>query len=85
MPRNNYRLLLAGLLPALLAILAGGCSRAARHDVLTFFFTGVPPLDGGGGKGAGAPRAPTVVWVLVKRALKEKRRAERDRAAALGP
>ena len=35
-----YRLLLVALLVSVC-----GCSRQARHDVLTFFFTGVPPLE----------------------------------------
>lgn len=35
-----YRLLLVVLLLSIC-----GCSRQARHDVLTFFFTGVPPLE----------------------------------------
>lgn len=46
MPRNNWRAPFCGLLLAL-ALLAGGagCSREARHEVLIFFFTGVPDLD----------------------------------------
>lgn len=34
-----------GLLAVALFLLLCGCSRQARHDVLTFFFTGVPPLE----------------------------------------
>jgi len=63
---------LAILLPSLLAALAllavfSGCTRQARYPVLTFFFTGVPPLD--------APdepppaETPTVDPALAKRAL----------------
>lgn len=86
MSRNNYRLLLAGLLPVLLAMLAGGgCSRADRHEVLTFFFTGVPPLDGGESKPVEAPKPSAVDSALAKMSLKERRLAERDRAAALRP
>lgn len=29
----------------LTVVLLSGCTRQARHDVLTFFFTGVPPLE----------------------------------------
>lgn len=38
------RLPIAGLLLITMAALAG-CDRAGRHEVLTFFFTGVPPVD----------------------------------------
>ncbi len=37
--------LLALLVLVAAAFLAGGCSRQTRHNVLTFFFTGVPPLE----------------------------------------
>ena len=30
---------------ALAVLILGGCSREQRHEVLTFFFTGVPPLE----------------------------------------
>ncbi|MBW6493593.1 MAG: cytochrome c3 family protein [Burkholderiaceae bacterium] len=38
------RLLRLAAAAALLAGAVGGCSAVARHQVLTFFFTGVPPL-----------------------------------------
>lgn len=79
MSRNNCRLLLTVVLPALLAILAAGCSSAARHEVLTFFFTGVPPMDGG------SPKAAAVDSALPKMSLYERRLADRDRIAALRP
>lgn len=34
------------LLGIIIMIFTTGCDRAARYKVLTFFFTGVPPLDG---------------------------------------
>lgn len=47
--RNNRSLLACGLCIIILgASLATGCSRQARYEVLTFFFTGVPPLDQAG-------------------------------------
>lgn len=33
------------VLLAVIMVFASGCDRYARHSVLTFFFTGVPPLD----------------------------------------
>lgn len=45
MPRSKRHVLLVWLLLALVSLLAGGCSREVRYQVLTFFFTGVPPLD----------------------------------------
>ena len=44
MKRRSRSFLLA--LAAILVVAVGsGCDRYARHKVLTFFFTGVPPLD----------------------------------------
>jgi len=55
--RRSSAPLLAALLSALLAAaFFAGCDRYARHRVLTFFFTGVPPLDDGK-KGAEKARA----------------------------
>lgn len=86
MPRNNRRLLLAGLLLALWAAAGTGCSRADRYEVLTFFFTGVPPLDGEPPKtkAVETPQAD-VDPSLAKMSPRERRLAERDRAAAMKP
>ena len=46
--RGRSRPVLLLLAAALLVASGPGCDRNARHDVLTFFFTGVPPLDEGG-------------------------------------
>lgn len=48
-----------------LAVLLSGCSPAARHRVLTFFFTGVPPLEGTAAPAAtpAPPAAPVPVQV----------------------
>jgi len=56
---RSSALSLATLLSALLvAAFFAGCDRYARHRVLTFFFTGVPPLDDGK-KGAEQGKAAT--------------------------
>jgi len=34
------------MLAGLLVLIPVGCGRVARHKILTFFFEGVPPLDG---------------------------------------
>ncbi len=42
---NLDKILLGLVLPAIIIVFTTGCDRYARHNVLTFFFTGVPPLD----------------------------------------
>lgn len=58
MPARRSSFFLSAL-SALLFVLAGaGCDRYARHRVLTFFFTGVPPLDDGKSAGKGKEPGP---------------------------
>jgi predicted CXXCH cytochrome family protein len=73
MPRSKRHLLLFGLLLAILPVLTGGCSREARHQVLTILFTGVPPLDW-------VP--PEVAVAESAQAARERRQLEMKRAQA---
>jgi len=82
-PRNNRPLLLAGMLLLLSALVAGGCSRAARHEVLTFFFTGVPPLDWVPPEEAASK--PAEDPALAKMSTRERLLAKRDQEAAMRP
>ena len=34
------------IITCIIILLTMGCSEYSRHDILTFFFTGVPPIDG---------------------------------------
>ena len=45
------------ILASFLIVFTAGCDRYTQHNVLTFFFTGVPPLEGGETSGA-APAVP---------------------------
>lgn len=83
MPRNNQGLLRAGLLLLLAAVLAGGCSRQARYEVLTFFFTGVPPLDWV--EPEETETKPAVDPSLAGMSRRERLLAERDRVQAMRP
>ena len=78
MRRNNRQLIIFCLL---LALTVTGCSRGARYQVLTFFFTGVPPLD--------APpesaETPTTAAVDPALARRDQILAERARARAMAP
>jgi len=57
------------LLTAALFVGSGaGCDRHARHDVLTFFFTGVPPLDEG-------RAVPEKAKAAERKALVERKRS----------
>lgn len=53
-----------------------GCSPQTRHDVLTFFFTGVPPLEGGNGSAGKQPRK--------EKTAAESRQTGKRRSAAAG-
>jgi predicted CXXCH cytochrome family protein len=44
--RNTNKTLLVLILAGMLALLVSGCEKQSRYQVLTFFFTGVPPIDG---------------------------------------
>ncbi|MEK7394732.1 MAG: hypothetical protein AAB214_19410, partial [Fibrobacterota bacterium] len=45
--KGRSRSFLLALAAILFVAFGSGCDRYARHKVLTFFFTGVPPLDEG--------------------------------------
>ena len=46
--QGRSRSILIALAAILIIAYSSGCDRYARHKVLTFFFTGVPPLNEGG-------------------------------------
>jgi len=72
MRQNKRRLLFLGLLLTLLVVVAG-CSREARYEVLTFFFTGVPAFDA-------PPEVEVVAGPVLSR--REQLLAKRDQEAA---
>ena len=43
---NIPKIFLVIFLAGILVMLVSGCEKQSRHNVLTFFFTGVPPLGG---------------------------------------
>jgi predicted CXXCH cytochrome family protein len=43
---SNSKIFLVIFLTGILCMLMSGCEKQSRHKVLTFFFTGVPPLGG---------------------------------------
>lgn len=43
---GRNKLILYIVLTCIFLVCASGCDKYARHEVLTFFFTGVPPVDG---------------------------------------
>ena len=63
------RILLVGVLIAAIA----GCDRHTKHKVLTFFFTGVPPLDDGKKAEAEKTEPPEVPTTEQKSILAPKR------------
>ena len=68
MVRVSVHIVVIFFLTALLA----GCEPQARHQVLTFFFTGVPPLDETGSVAEvkePPPTTPTPAKILEKPAL----------------
>lgn len=75
MSPSKRRLLLTVLLLAVLPALAGGCSREARHQVLTLFFTGVTPLDW-------VPSEDAMKEPETPQAARERRLLEMKRAQA---
>lgn len=79
---SNSRIL---CLMVLLALLLGfsGCSRQGRYQVLTFFFTGVPPLDAPPESSPGVAAAEDEVDPALAR--REQILAERARAEARKP
>lgn len=80
-PSNKRRLLLAVLPLVVLPALVGGCSRAARYEVLTFFFTGVPPLDWVAPENPMTEPDPAQALLSAKeRRLLEMKRAQASRA-----
>ncbi len=70
MPIKLMNTLVGALAIALLGLAASSCSREADYEVLTFFFTGVPPLEE---EGADAKSEVAGLTALEKR---EQRRAE---------
>ena len=65
--RRRGRLTAAAALLAVAGAVLGGCSREARYEVLTFFFTGVPPYE---------------QWAGLKAPGEEKAKPAVDRIAA---
>ena len=63
------RALRTSILPVLLLALLCGCAGKSRHEILTFFFDGVPPPEeargevGKGSKKEGAPVAATARYI----------------------
>ncbi len=53
--RKNLGRALIVIMAALFALWNQGCDRASRYKVKTFFFTGVPPLEGGENERARMP------------------------------
>lgn len=50
-PGKIAKLLAATLVLAAAGLALNGCGQETRHEILTFFFTGVPPLDAEAGPG----------------------------------
>ncbi|NCO51613.1 MAG: hypothetical protein GW875_05910 [Deltaproteobacteria bacterium] len=69
------------LLLALLALVLGGCSAETRYSVLTFFFTGVPPLHGPSPEELAAQQAAAAEQAAAQPVSAE----EQARLAALKP
>jgi predicted CXXCH cytochrome family protein len=74
MPERTVRVLTGTLALVLLASAMSGCSREGRHDLLTFFFTGVEPLEPEGAEDDEAARERAEASLT-----REERRAKRIR------
>lgn len=59
--KKNKRLLIATAFVCAIVFIFLGCDRETRHQVLTFFFEGVPPLDGDPNEASGLSLVRTVV------------------------
>ena len=68
--KGRSRSFLLALAAILIVAFSSGCDRYARHKVLTFFFTGVPPLDEG-------KKAPETEKEAERRAAEGKKQPKR--------
>jgi predicted CXXCH cytochrome family protein len=68
--KGRSRSILLVLAASLFIACGSGCDRYAKHKILTFFFTGVPPLDDGGKTAEKEKEAG-------KKAAEEKKRPKR--------
>lgn len=75
LPRCRFALLMTVIL---LSMATGGCSSQTRHTVLTFFFTGVPPLEEKSSGGKSVPNDATV----AKKSQTQKNGKSQKTAAA---
>jgi len=82
MPTSRTNVLSGTLTLALLLLAAAGCDREANYEVLTFFFTGVPPLEEEGTLGdAEGPRLTAQERAQQRKIeILRQRRAELRRA-----